>query len=432
MNVNIPFHEGTGPVPYEKFGGRRSFCADFEKSLKSPSKLVWIIEGPKGYGKSSFATWCVEMVRKNPALGAVVCYITLREQFPSGEQIRAGDFNSFVADQVNLRIVRHSKLEQWFRKGRKCWEALSGSGLSTPSGGFQLGGHGKKYCEDWKSFLSALRRWGRHIRDQVKSVIVILDEVSTRPGAEKLAWDLARNLKEDEWPTDLPKFGLIILALPGWRSRAGSEVPTRHFTHGPDMLKPFAYTETSELVAQLCRLYSGPAWKFDSGFVDSLHAMSGGIPSLVQSIGYAACAECIEDGLLPGKASRDVAFGQYDLESQHVERAVRDNHARIRNAVTDIIDDSGYQFNKTAAEAALLTAFSNRPLQSREIKEGLTKEVWRKYIVKQAQQEQVMAFDDLWGRLCAAGLLVSTGATSTKYKVCAEAVRMGLKSLFSS
>lgn len=416
-----PFYDGDGAVPYEFFEGRELLRDVFasmtwNRGLKR-QEFVWVVEGPRGYGKSSFGKWCCEAAaRQFPRGDVLVCYVDLATPIAVDKKISTEEFLRHLYDEL-LKKFRPLDKQRIRRKISRSICEIYEFLQSGEAFGFKLPEVHFNY-RSWKpeKFFQQLQLLNDSAKIDIKAFILILDEISSRDGALALSCDLARALRLTRWPDNFPNVGLILLQMPGWEHAI--PVPQR-LRPGPAVhaLKAFTLPETLDFVTRWCQ---DAKWTFNNiTFIHQLFSMSGGIPYLLQRIGFAAC-----------QASQKRSPNSCMLTAEDVTQVVsQDEEVEIR--VYDAISFSGFPLSKyvksddSAPDPQLLAAFCWAFSPPTILDRGLTKEDWKKNVHSKlsGSSQFAEAFERVWKELVDAQLIIPYDDAQGQYIFCAEAVR---------
>ena len=404
-----PFHSGSGPVPYKQFAGREDFRQRFWDFVNQDDAFVWVIEGHRGYGKSSLGDWCYKasIKAKNPPL---VCYYDLRVHFNGPNEISPSTFyNGLAKTLIAEASDRYPKI--WAReKGKKFASWISK--VETPLGKIP---EIKFNLNNLADVLQLIGRYRTLLSDEVSSVVIIIDEVSrfdsdTSGQTIKLCAALAECL-ERFGQDDKPNVGLILLPLPNWPSWLGSEwTPSRYITIR-DRLQPFTAVELNELLQTIFR---GTKWNLSNRYEQELRMQSGGHPHLVQSIGFESCGIAL--------SSEDL-----ELKQNHVEVAVKRcySHAgsKILRSLNGIFDSAEIYLDELKGDMAsqrIMSAISN--VDRQKVLEGLTPDGWFRAIREVLHNgTRRQDFDRVWGQISQSDQIMDS--QEGKYRFIGEALR---------
>ncbi|MGH8611094.1 MAG: hypothetical protein ACREYF_03350, partial [Gammaproteobacteria bacterium] len=261
----------------------------------------------------------------------------------------------------------------------------------------------------------------------VDAVVLILDELPPDPktGMETQVWKLAKQLSElsREWRDGWPDFGLIVLPLPGWDNRSNPPDLPGRVLEKREALKAFSSAETAALVH---KLFSGAqGWTYETGATERLFFLSGGIPNLVQKLGYEACQKCID---VNPKAQ------PYHLEAGHVDAVVHNEQLRVN--VHGTLTDWGLKHTllERVTETrrmylkGVLEALSS--LSEAVVSDGLPEREWRSKVTARNSTRQFgETLNEVWQQLKCDEILIARSG-SERYSFCAEVIRMHLGTLF--
>ncbi|HJQ25508.1 MAG TPA: hypothetical protein VKA60_16430 [Blastocatellia bacterium] len=415
----IPFYTGTGAVPYDKFGGRTTLRNDFLDAIlnaEGRGNFAWLIEGLRGFGKSSFGVWCRDEV-KSTGRPALVCYIELAEKVHSEIPVSIEQFIHIVYDEMIEELASFSLRA----KGKRLAKAARKRGRLKAISVLGSGGEyepGDPRPIDIKEFFQDLYKVAKSHSDLLAFVFV-LDEITSRKGAESLSSDFIAAIRRLNWPDLEAVVGVILLTTPGFVDRvSGSVNPSRHFIKR-EKLEVFDFVETKEFVERLC-LQAG--WTFSNDFVDELFMMSGGIPDLVQRIGVDASIACKKRKATPA----------YHLTAEDVQKAAATGQ-EVAASIDGLLSFSGFKLPDRGSEynKKVLSAFYTT-FEPSAVRQGLTKSAWNRGVVAVSPGSTAYseAFDRVWNALADAKLLVREQGTN-RYRFIAEAVRQYLGTMYS-
>jgi hypothetical protein len=448
----IPFHDGKEALPYEKFCGRNDLVEAFRSFLNPlapnrPRSFVWIIEGRRNFGKSCFGTWCEEQARPLTGQGAnqilatpgsartdyraIVSYMNLPKRLDqSTKAIDEKEFRKVLFEQLWKHVCMRSGWEKYRRIGHKLIKPIHFIGdLATrffSFGTLSLPPIEQKFAQTPEHFLAIVRRWAKAVRKNVSTMVLIFDEIppAKEIGAEAQIWKLAKSIATAAatWPNDFPVIGFIILPLPGWDQPPRFDYATTpgRLIDKREYLKAFSPAETAQLVDKSC---SQSSFRYSDAFVERLHFLSGGIPNLVQRIGYCACGICLKDN--PDLSS-------FTLEDKHANQAVQ--QPEIRDLTAESVRSWDLTLNDLHGEnSSVLKELVNgiASLKEATVKGGLTEKNWRDTILTwhSAAQYQLI-YKKLWTKLCDYHVILSIeDSDPTLFGFCAEAIRIHLESL---
>jgi hypothetical protein len=402
---SIPFF-GPGAIPYDEFCGRDDLRRVFSDSI-SPENLeekenfVWVIEGKRGFGKSSFGKWCEAEAylgtgEQDPDIA--VCYIDFSEKIDPNVAVTSEKLIHLLYNELAaIDVVKH-----YDPKGRKLKASIN---LWFAGSEYEPGDPRPDNIGDFFKRLGV----AAESFPRIGAFIFIFDDITSRQGVESLSSDFAAAVARRTWQTHLPTIGLILLPHPGFEDRMPPALkPTRHISKKYE-LKEFDPAETRDLVERLCR---GTPWTPNSSFINELHLMSGGIPDLIQRIGQGSC-----------RASKRRDAQSHTLTQEDVRTAVAVDDS-VARSIESVITTSGFIMPKKGShEQQVLAAFCDS-FKSSEAASGLLKDRWQDTILKKFNQSEIYAktFMSIWKDLCETQLLTHDENTS-KYKFIAEAVR---------
>ncbi len=426
-----PFFDGRDAVPLEMFAGRKSLCDKFAaltwNRQEKRTDFIWVIEGRSSFGKSSFANWCRQTANLEASHGEVVmCVVSLTDKFQMSVQVGREEFYRFLYERILeafLTRVKTGKAWRFKQKITRKFYQLYDKLHQGEYFNFKLPPleHAPQNPID---FLQRLQMLHRAANIEIKAFVLIIDDASLCANGPRLCGDFVMAAKKysNNWPGGFPNFVLVLLPFPDWDHEM-IELGLRRRIDDCHRLQPFDKMEILDFVQRRCR---ETGWHFDiDTFVPALHAMSGGIPFLLQQIGAGAC-----------RSSERRAPGRFHLNAEDVFHAVIGEDAHVTRTVRDTIH-SVFRFDPKLVianeyESKLLPHFYRaKPLEAwngpavSEAIPLMTKAEWKNRVLNPFDKTPPyqQAFEKIWEALSRHGLLVHADQQPGKYSFCAEAIR---------
>ena len=404
-----PFHSGSGPVPYDQFAGRTDYRNNFRDFVQSDESFFWVIEGYRGYGKSSLGSWFSKArFEKKPPM---VCYYDLRMHITDLSQISPTIFYNGLIKALIEEASRRSDKIKWRERVKKVLSWISRIG--TPYGKLPE----IEFKQDGlNSTLKLLRSYRNLLKDKVSSIVIVIDEISrydsdTDGSVIKQCAALGECLEEFR-DDDKPNIGLIILPLPGWSTWLGSKWTPSRYIAQKNTLDRFSAVEVNELLQNIFR---GTNLVYNSSFERELRIQSGGHPHLLQSIGFESCQIASSEG-------------EIELKKAHVELAIKkcftQTNSKIFTSLNGIIESAEINLEGLKDDPAchrLVTAIAM--IERTKIGNGLTSDEWYKEIRKVLRNgTSKNDFKKVWDTISISRQIMEVN--QGKYRFIGDAIRM--------
>ncbi|MFO0927859.1 MAG: hypothetical protein U0736_12595 [Gemmataceae bacterium] len=251
-----------------------------------------------------------------------MCQINLNDVPKQADgRVEEQGLGAFVVDELEKEVGRWSKwvwMTRILRRVAYPVTALANVGAYVLSGS-PLPTLGQKVASQPERFDRILGRWGRLLRGKVNALVLVIDEVSFgQNSSEAAVWRFSKRLMElHDWSQELPILGLVALPLPGWANRTSPTDQLGRNLSRDETLQAFSVLELGQLVDALC---SRSGWKFSPEYHVRLHFLSGGIPNLVQKLGFESCHHYYK---------ANPKQHDYVLEERHLDDAVKDNPVQV-------------------------------------------------------------------------------------------------------
>jgi hypothetical protein len=356
-----------------------------------------------------------------------------------GERKRASPsslFFSFIIDQIfdgfrKDKIIL-KKNGRWFRFClfrffQKIWNKMTFSiaGVVTFSGGNFGPNNYQRLC--FKIF-----EMFRCSENDIKNIVLIFDEVNSMEDGAELCFSFVRGLQEfyddvffknpeKEITKKLINICVIVLPLPGWKSKIGEFIRIRM------TLDNFTVFDKIQLKEYLDEQMHAFGWQYEQSFFDSLYALSGGIPPLFQKIGVQSCEICERDDPNSKKLTFEI-----------LNRAIQSNSVKtkVENIAINLGLKSSVFFDDDKLKEIASYFYTCSPVDilqpgfhSEEVISGFPKSKWQSKIlgIITANQNNKILFDKIWGLFVTNGIIVQNVLEEGKYHFCSELIRRTIK-----
>jgi hypothetical protein len=430
----LPFYHGAGAVPYDLFTGRDDLRDKFASLTWNRSAqrqdYVMVIEGRTSFGKSSFAKWCKEAAIKNSPDKSVMVALSSLAAEASQPIASREDFYKFLTDEFYKNFsgtVETHKIRWKFKQARLNVGRFIEKLHEVELGGWNVTRLLKFTPENPAAFFKFIDRLNANAKSKMKAYVIIVDNVSLSKRGPQLCGELLMALKEPNengwWPPDFPNVVLILLPLPTWdEAETGARltldgVDVKRRIDNLDKLAAFDIAEVDNFVRGQC---AKTAWTYDNKrFIPSLYYMSGGIPILLQRIGFAAC-------------QKSKLRNSLELSSDDVMAAVRSAElkADVENRIRATFGFIAEKYLDTEEDKKILPMFyriehSDKVEWEGQIPNaitGMSRNAWKKRVLAQFSKSLSYenSFSKIWNALVAHGIVLQRDGD---YYFCAEVVR---------
>jgi len=416
-NEVLPFYEGSEGVPAELFAGRRNLRKAFEIEMLRKSRptapvekrLVWMVEGGRGAGKTSFGDWISDQANATIVTDRRVALVRYKfeddmESIGYGHELL----------KTTWKALRQHLRGSWYRS---ClfWMRRAYSFLSTGKYPFigQL-----PSIKSARMVEATYVRWLagllRHSVYGLAGVVVVLDEIGKFPQAVEFSCRLAAEFQEKHLRDCPVNLGLILLVLPTWNCELPEGLdPGRHLSKPTELLSPFDFEDVTDLVAQALSK-AIPRWTAAPGVSGELLKLSGGQPQVLQALGHAAAKRALR---------KDAKSRQ--LEITHVQEALAED-AAVEAAIVGVLRPNfkmavpnGFQSENELRVVDFLT--DPDMVNQDESWAGLERAKWKAKC--SVTKELNHAFETVWPKLEKCGLLTPVEKGSSTIRFSGTALR---------
>jgi len=438
----LPFYHGTGAVPYDLFTGRDDLRDRFANLTWNRSDqrqdYIMVIEGRASFGKSSFAKWCKEAAIKNSPDNSVMVALSSLSVEASPQIISREAFYKFLSDEFykNFSTIVETKKIKWrFKQARLNVGRFIEKLHEIELGNWNVTKLFKFAPRNPAAFFKFIDKLNAYAKSKMKAYVIILDNVSLSEKGPQLCGELLMALHERNesggWAPDFPNVVLILLPLPKWdeaETGAGLTLAGAGAKRRADKLEKLAAFDIVEVDSFVRGQCAKTDWRYDNErFIPSLYYMSGGIPILLQQIGYAACEE-----------SR--TRNSFDLSSNDVMAAIRSAElnaersaklkANIKNAIRDTLGFKHEMYLETEEDKKILPMFYRIQHSDQvdwggtipNVITGMPKDAWKRQVLAKSSKNRSCeeSFSKLWSALVKHGVILQRDGD---YHFCAEVVR---------
>jgi hypothetical protein len=447
VSCGLVFNEGRKPVTYDEFIGRydlRKIFEDYAWQKEKARDYIFVIEGPTGFGKSSFAKWCSGKIESDAQNGDVILTTFDRWSEETGldssevfYRYLSGKFREKISDNVFGKLKQTSgakaRAQDFFWKTKNFWWNLKRK-ISIKEIGYgikiAISYHGSPpNSTRFFQFIQQLHDKAKNHLN-IKSYIFVFDNITlAKSGTLENIINLMMDLQDySEWSDDFPNVMLILLPLPGafgnsteYGQETLSSAGVSRRISKLSRLMPFDYTEIRDYIDEKIN-HANVKIKRDD-FIPALYFMSGGIPRLMNHLGYLACQVSV-------KNKSNFLMGKHVFEAETHADTKEAFAETLRQVIEDAYGFKPGEFLTSKSDILIYNSFYNAyPLdytrinyENSFIKNGLTKEEWKNKIINKAGKtsENLSAFEKVWNELVAKQILLEEKA---RYRFCAEAVR---------
>lgn len=413
-----PFHNGQGVLPMAKFSGRRDLLRLLTSMIEA-GRFAYLIEGDRGFGKTSLRSWITMHYSRDPSV--IVCSLDMADFQPSSSAAGYEEFINRLATAFresvalkNRRAEIEAKVKDIFKRLRFKLPMGFGEIDTAPAQARQPG---------IRDFLQAINESAEG--NEIRRVLFVFDEISSRqstPEAANAQWawqfcaDFVSQLVHLPGQNADVALGVILLTYPHDINRVPIEyAPDRHFS-GRYSLDPFDLTEVQQLVLDLCRQEDVT---YDAEFPRVVYMLSGGIPDLIQSIGYGAYC----------RSAEVTTGGNVKLSDIHALFAHVSHPAVIEKAVAfvrwKIPELQEWLKVGTPETGELRQALKNLGMLEMKASHSLARADWLK-VAAQPGAIDSRRVEGFLNRAIGSGLMISSEDSVDKYRFVGEVLRLAL------
>lgn len=424
QSQNVPFFDDS--FPSEAFAGRVAEREDFESltvtaSTDAPKKFVWIVEGNKDLGKSTFLQWCEDRVQRRGThregeKRVVVC----RFEYPLAEDVPAPQMlRELYAKAIrklmlfNLKRLRFYPLLMLAERF-----AYVVTGLTPSARSVEVSLQSVIPQISAKLLVARLTTLLRGAGKDVGAFVFLIDEISSQrsPNAIDNCAALAQYITKIKVTPGMPNVGLVLALLPEWETQVhGAIHPQKHVSRTVK-LTPLSPGEVRDCIRLALDHTAPPRWRTDDEFAATMTKLTGGLPRLIQLIGHNAAAKNVENRW---------------IRSKDLQAVVSDND-HVHEALESVWFSAGAVPSLDPQIAReILTRLADKTLVSdTAASEGISEGVWQQIAIGnhgEMKTKYEETFQAIWKHLQAVHVVarVKSGSRSQnpKYRFAALAVR---------
>lgn len=389
----LPFF--SKPIPSEAFAGRETERSSFEsltvrKHNEQHDTFVWVVEGNKDLGKSTFLQWCQDRIdhyntsqKKRSNKRVVVCRYT----YPKDSTVTAPQFFRTLYSRALWQLKFFSLHPLWMYVERLAY-VVTGLAPSVKDVELQVQGVTFQMSAERLAhrLMLLLRGTGKHI----DAFVFLIDEVSSQANSKSVdhCAALANALSEMKFGQNAPNVGLVLAMLPDWREYVSGAIhPQKHITK-TIKLKPLKESEVRDCIRKALDYVSPVKWDVDGEFTNTMSRLSGGLPKLIQSIGRRAAAKAA--------ASRTIT-------SSHLRTAVLTDEV-VRESLKAVWYSAGSvpALDRHVAREILERLADKKIVSDEAASKGLSESAWRQVAIANtggARPNYDETFQTIWDHL---------------------------------
>jgi hypothetical protein len=431
-------YEG-GQLEFAKFAGRHEMREEFcnlvgwsengdKIEQKKPAHRAWVIEGDRGIGKSAFAAWCENFPRKIEGASEKLLVVKIKapqeeSNVPTFVQLLQGIQEAFTnMAQVSRRCAAKSKAAALCQRllETKVPERFANALAKKYLGANVIGEEAIPLSS--RCVIETIRDSTKDI-EKLRNVVIVLDDLGEYDQQSTGLSSVEKNIVNliNEFVESEPRQGffirMILLTYPGFIERIPKEHSLRRRSHsiGFTMLRPFSFPDTEDLTEKALRVGANcdnpevvEAW------AEYLHSASGGIPDLVQALGYEAYEKDKSSGRFTAKA---VICAAVDPQDELRQKII---------AQMEIRDFTGRSFSK--AEIELMSTLAETDIQKIE-RLCMTEQKWLDFLKSHSSTGTKNEIKAFWDSLRTKHIVVSEQRDSDGnplYQFFAEVARVNL------
>lgn len=423
-----PFYNGDSGLPPEMFGCREDVLERIQGLLGSqagsPRLSMHAVVGRKNYGKSSLATKCVSLAAalEPHAICVHIKYLDVRSE-GKAQDVRNHFLRTLYASILSscfTMLERHSAHPKigrlhpslWGFDIRWLWTHVTSweTKVNLPWLEIRRASVG---LSRYERFLERVATLVRSTRLPVKVVLILVDEIQARGEAAPLFHEFATALRNvEKWADDSPTIGVVILPFPWWDKDLDMSEADRVLRKNTMELKAFSQIETSTFVRDRCQK---TGWTFEEGFQDLLYRVTGGIPPLVQKVGWECCLKAERR---PDAVRRLMICDIHDVVG---EDPVQSLALSVMNEAHEL---SLHDMLQLGCDPVMIASFADGDKVSLDdAVRGVDESTWRRRVCGSIKRNDV--FQKIWTVLSDKGIIERVPATD-HFRFCAELIRQQL------